>query len=69
MICFVRGQMFADIRTLRDMHERTTMLIEPYGDWVNGSPQFPTGDTSGHFADANITCTSYSSCSNQWGSS
>ena len=52
--------MFADIRTLYE--NRTTMLIEPYGDWVMGSPQFPTGDTSGNYADANITCTSYAAC-------
>ena len=49
--------MFADIRAVYE--NRTTMLIAPYGDWVMGSPQFPTGDTSGHFADANVPCAAY----------
>ena len=50
-------QMFADIRNLNEA--QTTMLIAPAGDWVAGSPQLPTGDLSGNYADALITCSSY----------
>lgn len=44
--------MFAHIRAF-------TALIEPAGDWVNGSPQLPTGDLTGNYADAKITCAAY----------
>ncbi len=46
-------QMFGDIRKLNEL--RITMLIEPLGDWVAGSPQLPTGDSSGNYADAGTT--------------
>ena len=44
--------MFADFRKFNEIRT-TTILIEPLGDWVNGSPAFPTGDLSGNYVDAN----------------
>ena len=51
--------MFSDIRNFNEA--QTTMLgyIAPAGDWVAGSPQLPTGDLSGNYSDALITCHAY----------
>ena len=44
--------MFADLRKFNEIR-MTTILIEPMGDWVAGSPSFPTGDLSGNYQDSN----------------